>query len=193
MGIRVDQLALVHDLQQALTTSPGRLTLVAVLMAAYALLELAEAVGLWTMRHWGEYLAVVATSVVLPWEIRELTRGLIVFHIALLVLSVAAVVYLLVSERLFGLRGGRAAYDAERRGEQLLEVEHSAARAAAPASLRRRSIRGADPAADPPDHGRPHIAADPATGLTTTVPGQEAGVDPISGRPPYRQAAPGSS
>ena len=40
----------------------------------------------------------------------------------------AAVIYLLVSKRLFGLRGGRAAYDAERRGEQLLDVERAAAR-----------------------------------------------------------------
>ena len=35
-------------------------------------------------------------------------------------------VYLLVSKRLFGLRGGRKAYDAERRGEQLLDIERAA-------------------------------------------------------------------
>jgi uncharacterized membrane protein (DUF2068 family) len=129
MGIHVEQLALVRDLQKALTESPGRLTLVAALLAAYALLELAEAVGLWTMRRWGEYLAVVATSIFLPWEIRELVRGLTAFHTSLFVLNVAAVVYLLLSKRLFGLRGGRAAYDVERRGEQLLEVEQTAVRA----------------------------------------------------------------
>ena len=31
-------------------------------------------------------------------------------------INVAAVVYLLISKRLFGLRGGRKAYDEERRG-----------------------------------------------------------------------------
>jgi hypothetical protein len=41
-------------------------------------------------------------------------------------INVAAVVYLLVSKRLFGLRGGRKAYDAERRGEQLLDIERAA-------------------------------------------------------------------
>ena len=128
MGIHIEQLALVKDLQQALIESPGRLTLVAVALAAYALLELAEAVGLWMMKRWGEYLAVVATSIFLPWEIRELARGLTVFHISLFLLNVAAIVYLLLSKRLFGLRGGRAAYDAERRGEQLLEVETGAVR-----------------------------------------------------------------
>jgi hypothetical protein len=35
----------------------------------------------------------------------------------------AAVLYLLISKRLFGIRGGRAAYHRERRGEQLLEVD----------------------------------------------------------------------
>jgi hypothetical protein len=38
------------------------------------------------------------------------------------------VIYLLFSKRLFGLRGGRQAYDDERRGEQLLDVESAAAR-----------------------------------------------------------------
>lgn len=127
-GVHVEQLALVRDLEKALTESPGRLTLIAVGLAAYALLELAEAVGLWLMKRWGEYLAVVATSVFLPWEIRELIRGLTAFHVVLFLLNVAAVVYLLVSKRLFGLRGGRDAYERERRGQQLLEVEHSALR-----------------------------------------------------------------
>ncbi len=141
MGIHVEQLALVRDFQNALTESPERLTLVAIGLAAYALLELAEAVGLWTMQRWGEYLAVVATSVFLPWEIRELVRGLTVFHILLFVANVAAVVYLLLSKRLFGLRGGRAAYDAERRGEQLLEVEAGALRGGTTAGATRTADR----------------------------------------------------
>jgi hypothetical protein len=44
-------------------------------------------------------------------------------------INVAAVIFLLISKRLFGLRGGRAAYDEERRGEQLLDVERAATRA----------------------------------------------------------------
>jgi len=42
------------------------------------------------------------------------------------VINVAAVIYLLFAKPLFGLRGGRRARDAERRSEQLLEVERSA-------------------------------------------------------------------
>ncbi len=43
-----------------------------------------------------------------------------------LLLNIAAVVYLLLSKRLFGLRGGRAAYEKERESASLLEVESSA-------------------------------------------------------------------
>ena len=53
-----------------------------------------------------------------------------VFHSAAptLVINAAAVVYLLVSKRLFGLRGGHAAYEAERHEMSLLEVEHAGTR-----------------------------------------------------------------
>jgi uncharacterized membrane protein (DUF2068 family) len=126
-GVNVDQFALVQDLERALEADPGRLTLIAVLLAGYAAIELIEAVGLWLGKRWGEYFAVIATSVFLPLEVRELLKGITVTRAAAFVINVAAVVYLLLSKRLFGLRGGQAAYDADRRGQQLLEVERSAA------------------------------------------------------------------
>lgn len=132
VGIHVDQLALVKDLQKALNEAPGRLALIAALLAAYAGLEVVEGVGLWLLQRWGEYFAVIATSIFLPLEVRELLRGITFTRGTAFVINVAAVVYLLLSKHLFGLRGGRAAYDAERRGEQLLEVEQSALRASAP-------------------------------------------------------------
>ncbi|MDF2828903.1 MAG: hypothetical protein K0R01_2186, partial [Mycobacterium sp.] len=83
------------------------------------------AVGLWLLKRWGEYFAVVATSVFLPLEIYDLSNGVTVTRVLTFAINVAAVVYLLVSKRLFGLRGGRAAYDEERRGEQLLDLERA--------------------------------------------------------------------
>lgn len=131
-GIHVDQLALVKDLQKALDQAPGRLALIAALLAGYALLEAVEGVGLWLLKRWGEYLAVIATAIFLPVEVRELLRGITFTRGAAFIINVAAVVYLLLSKHLFGLRGGRAAYDSERRGEQLLEVEQSALQSSAP-------------------------------------------------------------
>jgi uncharacterized membrane protein (DUF2068 family) len=92
-------------------------------------LELVEGIGLWLLTRWGEYFAVVATSVFLPLEVHDLTKGITLTRAVTFGINVAAIVYLLVSKRLFGLRGGRKAYDEERRGEQLLDVERAAARA----------------------------------------------------------------
>ncbi len=134
VGIHVDQLALVQYLQKALDESPGRLTLIAVLLAGYAVLELVEGVGLWLLKRWGEYFAVVATSIFLPLEIRDLANGITLTRAATLIINLAAVMYLLLSKHLFGLRGGRSAYDTERRGQQLLEVERSALTTPSPGS-----------------------------------------------------------
>lgn len=136
VGIHIDQLALVKDLQKALDQAPSRFTLIAALLAAYAVLELIEAAGLWLEKRWGEYFAVVATAIFLPLEVRELLHGVTFTRAVAFVINVAAVVYLMLSKHLFGLRGGRAAYDRERRGEQLLEVERRAVAPAAPATPR---------------------------------------------------------
>lgn len=128
-GFRVDQMTAVHELEKALAAKPSTLALLTVALTAYALVEVVEGVGLWLLTRWGEYFAVVATSVFLPLEISELANGVTTTRAVTFTINVAAVVYLLVSKRLFGLRGGRTAYETQRRGEQLLDIEDAAARA----------------------------------------------------------------
>ena len=70
-----------------------------------------------------EPLAVVATSIFLPWEIYELLDRVTVVRVVLLAINVAAVLWLIWSKRLFGIRGGGAAYHAEHHAESLLTVE----------------------------------------------------------------------
>jgi uncharacterized membrane protein (DUF2068 family) len=126
-GIKVDQMTAVHELEKALAAKPSTLAVVVLVLAAYAVLELVEGVGLWLLTRWGEYFAVVATSVFLPLEVYDLvTKGMTFTRAGAFAINVAAVIYLLISKRLFGLRGGREAYDEERRGEQLLDVERAA-------------------------------------------------------------------
>jgi len=127
-GFKVDQMTLVHELERALATKPSTLALLSLALTAYALLELIEGVGLWLLKRWGEYFAVVATSIFLPLEVHDLFKGITLTRGLTFAVNVAAVIYLLVSKRLFGLRGGRKAYDEERRGEQLLDVERAAGR-----------------------------------------------------------------
>jgi uncharacterized membrane protein (DUF2068 family) len=128
-GFKVDQMTAVHELEKALATRPSTLTLLTFMLAAYAGLELVEGVGLWSLKRWGEYFAVVATSIFLPLEVHELAKGITPTRALTFGINVAAVVYLLISKRLFGLRGGRKAYDNERRGEQLIDIERAATRA----------------------------------------------------------------
>ena len=126
-GFKVDQLTAVQELEKALATKPSTLALLTLALVAYAIVEVIEGVGLWLLKRWGEYFAVVATSVFLPLEIHDLAKGITMTRLVTFGINVAAVIYLLVSKRLFGLRGGRKAYDEERRGEQLLDVERAAA------------------------------------------------------------------
>ena len=82
-------------------------------IAAYALLEGIEAVGLWLGRRWAEYLTFIATVIFVPYEIYELTKSVSALKVLALVINLAIVAYLLIAKRLFGLRGGGKAERAE--------------------------------------------------------------------------------
>jgi Predicted membrane protein (DUF2127) len=116
----------------------------------YAAIEVVEGTGLWLARRWGEYFALVATSLGLPLEIYDLTRKVGVTALVLLIVNVALVVYLLVTKRLFGIRGGKRAYDARLREESIMAAaitaaQHEAAGHPQPADARPADAR---PAAD---------------------------------------------
>nr|WP_112472737.1 DUF2127 domain-containing protein [Streptomyces sp. ST1020] len=126
----LDHSPVVGSVQKVFGYRHSTLVLVAALLLAYALIELVEAVGLWYAKRWAEYLTVVATAAFLPLEIYELTERVSWLKIATLVLNLLAVLYIAVAKRLFGLRGGRKAFEEERQSASLLEVEESAGVAA---------------------------------------------------------------
>lgn len=99
----------LHRLAHVFDLSSRTLYAVAGAAAAYAILEGVEAVGLWYMKRWAEYLTFVATCVFLPYEIYELARTVTAFKAGALVVNLAVAAYLLFAKRLFGLRGGGAA------------------------------------------------------------------------------------
>ena len=76
-------------------------TLVAVSALAYAGLEGTEGVGLALRRRWAEYLTVIATGVLIPYELYEVVRHPSLFKLGALALNVAAVGYLGYRKRLF--------------------------------------------------------------------------------------------
>ena len=127
LHIDVDSTAVVRTVRHLLTVRASTLTEVAALVAAYGLIEAIEAVGLWLLKRWAEYFTAVATAAFIPLEVRELLDNATVTKVLALIINIVIVIYLVVSKRLFGARGGRAAYQAERKEISLLEVEQAAA------------------------------------------------------------------
>jgi hypothetical protein len=157
---------------------------------------------------------MVATSVGIPYEIYDLTAKVTVLRVGAFVINVALVVYLVVTKRLFGVRGGKKAYEARLRSESILQAEIDALAGAPSASgplpvgqaagagMRPAPARG-QPAArlDPAPGNDPAIGKDPAVGTDpassndpasgTAPTGSAAGKDPVSDKSPGGGSAAG--
>src|ERR1700744_4787980 len=114
IGWNPDNSKIIHSIAHAFALSSSTLTWIAV--------------GLWLMQRWGEYFAVIATSVFLPLEIYELTEKITALRLIALVINIVAVIWLLWSKRLFGLNGGGKAYREEHETASLLSVERAGLR-----------------------------------------------------------------
>jgi uncharacterized membrane protein (DUF2068 family) len=125
---------LLHEIDSAFTTSSSHLHLLGAVLLAYGAIEGIEAVGLWRQRRWAEYLTFLVTASLLPLEIYELATRATAFKAIAFVINVAVVVYLLRAKRLFGLRGGVAAEQAESALDQGWDALERTAPPAAPLS-----------------------------------------------------------
>jgi uncharacterized membrane protein (DUF2068 family) len=132
LGFDITQSKLLGFIQHSFTLSPRVLLYLAVGLAVYAVIELVEAVGLWLGQRWGEYFAMVATSIFLPYEIYDLTVKITWLRVAAFAVNLLLVIYLVWTKRLFGARGGKRAYDARLRADSVIEVEQAAVLAAQP-------------------------------------------------------------
>jgi uncharacterized membrane protein (DUF2068 family) len=105
---------LLNDVDHLFTVSRTTLLLYGIAFAAYAVLNLVEAIGLWRARRWAEYLTLIEVVALVPYEIYELTKRVSVLKIVTLLINLAVVAYLLWAHRLLGVRGGGRADEAER-------------------------------------------------------------------------------
>lgn len=97
---------IVSELTKLADVHSRTLTFLMLTAAAYFVLELVEAIGLWHEKRWAEYLTAVATSGLLPLEVVELVRKVTVFRVGALVVNLAIVIWLVYRKRLFGIAGG---------------------------------------------------------------------------------------
>jgi uncharacterized membrane protein (DUF2068 family) len=73
----------------------ARLWAAARIAFAYSGLRFTEAYGLWKGRTWAEWVALVSGALLLPLEIRELSRGVTLLRSALFIGNMAVVLFML--------------------------------------------------------------------------------------------------
>jgi uncharacterized membrane protein (DUF2068 family) len=122
---KVSDSSTINSIEKVLNAKSSTLNLIAAGLLLYAALQIVEGIGLWSLKRWGEYVAVVGTTLFVPLEVYEVVDHLTWLKLVILIINVAAVVYLLVSKRLFGIRGGGKAYEAALHEVSLLEIEES--------------------------------------------------------------------
>jgi uncharacterized membrane protein (DUF2068 family) len=131
LGFDINHSRLLLEFRKALHISPHTLNLIALGVALFAIVEVIEGIGLWLCKRWGEYFAMVVTSVGLPYEIYDLTLQVTWTKLVLFAINLALVLYLVLTKRLFGARGGRRAFEARLRSDSVFEEAAKEARAKA--------------------------------------------------------------
>ena len=66
LGFNVSHSKLLRLIKQSFAFDRAGSPYLAIGLAVYALIELVESIGLWQGKRWGEYFAMVATSIFLP-------------------------------------------------------------------------------------------------------------------------------
>lgn len=82
-------------LDEASLVSDPMLRRIGAVAFSYAGLSLAEGIGLYLEKAWGEYLTLLITASFLPWEVFEVFRRLTWVRVALLIVNTLVFVYLL--------------------------------------------------------------------------------------------------
>jgi uncharacterized membrane protein (DUF2068 family) len=126
LGYNIDHSKLLGLIQHAFTLNQRTLTYLVIGAAAYAAIEIVEGIGLWLGQRWGEYFAVVVTSLGLPYEVYDLALKVTALRAVAFAINLALVIYLLVTRRLFGIRGGKKAYEARLRSASIVDTELAA-------------------------------------------------------------------
>jgi uncharacterized membrane protein (DUF2068 family) len=125
INFNVSDSGIIRAIQHSLDAKQSTLGLISAGLLVYGGLQLIEGIGLWSLKRWGEYVAVVGTTLFIPLEVYEVTEKVTWLRVAALLVNLAAVVYLIWSKRLFGVRGGAKAHEASQHAASLLEVEAS--------------------------------------------------------------------
>ena len=109
--------------EAAAHTTDSRLRTLAAMAFAYSCVRFVEAYGLWKMRAWAEWFAIISGCIYLPVELYELIERATLIRAGVLVVNAAIVSYLLYVRL---SRTGRAAEDVIHRTEADKKAEKKA-------------------------------------------------------------------
>jgi len=189
LGFDVNHSRLLGLIHESFALTPRTLTYLAIGLAVYAVIELVESVGLWLGQRWGEYFAMVATSIFLPYEVYDLTVKVTWLRVAAFVINLLLVIYLVWTRRLFGIRGGKQAYEARLRSESVIdEAQAALAAEQAPhgAEQATHAAEQATHAAEQATHGAEqatHGAAPPTGTAPAPTPTRSTATAPVTAEP----------
>jgi uncharacterized membrane protein (DUF2068 family) len=82
-------------LDRATVLNDPMLRRIGIVAFCYASLEIAEGIGLYLEKAWGEFLTLFITASFLPWEIHELIRRITWPRVSLFIINILVFVYLL--------------------------------------------------------------------------------------------------
>ena len=82
-------------IEAASRTSPGRLRFLAALAFLYATVRFVEAYGLWQLKAWAEWFAIISGSLYIPIEIFEIAKHVTIIRIVVLLVNAFIVIYLI--------------------------------------------------------------------------------------------------
>src|SRR5262249_61689919 len=144
-------------------------------------------VGLWMVKRWGEYFAMIVTSLGLPYEIYDLSNKVTVLRVVAFAVTRGLVLYLVLTKRLSGVRGGKKAYEAKLRSESLMDAEMKALAAGQEMAVRAAAAGNPAPVAEAPAAAGPPWP-DAETPAATGPPSRYAETPGATG-PPWPDAA----
>jgi len=86
-------------LEKALTVNQRQLMLVGIVLLAYAAMFTVEGIGLLLLKHWAEWMTVITTSGLIPFEIYEMVHKPSTLKALAMMINVAVAIYLVIHVR----------------------------------------------------------------------------------------------
>jgi len=172
--------ALLDRIHSLLHVSSSNLRLLAFAITGLAVVSAVEAFALWQAKRWGEYFAMIVTSLGLPFEVYELSKAVTVTKLVLFALNLLLVGYLVYTRRLLGARGGKEAYEAKLRADSVLDEAEKAAAALRAAIRPAGTVSAEAPAAA--DAAGPAGQVAPPGPAAQKEPAERTGAVPLAGR-----------